>query len=134
MNDLIPYFPLLATLIAILGWAVSHHLTVSREIKAKQRDMRMQFLLDAYRRLENVANRLENGKNKQDQFESALADIQLLGTKAQIEALMKYFDQRNSSQGVAPIKPLLEQLRLHLRKELDLETNVASIKIFRFDR
>ena len=87
MRTLIPYF---AAFVAILGWAATYYFSVRKDQKAKQRDMRIQFLLEAYRRLEAAANRPESGKEEQDRFESALADIQLLGTKTQIEELMCY--------------------------------------------
>lgn len=137
MQTLIPYFPIigpaLAAFVAIFGWGVSHYLSVSKDQKAKQRDMRIQFLLEAYRRLEAAANRPESGKEEQDRFESALADIQLLGTKTQIEELMRFLEQWNSSEGNASINPLLELLRTHLREELGLEKEIPGIKIFRFE-
>ena len=136
MQTLIPYFPIigpaLAAFVVILGWGVSHYLSVSKDRKAKQRDMRIQFLLEAYRRLEAAANRPESGKEEQDRFESALADIQLLGTKTQIEELMRFSEQWNSAGGTASINPLLELLRTHLREELDLEKEIPDIVIFRF--
>jgi len=137
MDKLIPWFPLvgpaLAALVAIIGWGVAHHLSVVKDQNTKQRDMRIQFLLEAYRRLESAANRPEAGKDEQDKFESALADIQLLGTKLQIEELMRFLTEWNSSGGNASINPLLELLRTHLREELSLEQSVPGIKIFRFE-
>lgn len=137
MQTLIPYFPIvgpsLAAFVAIIGWGVSHYLSARKDQKVKQRDMRVQFLLEAYRRLEAAANRPESGKEEQDRFESALADIQLLGTKTQIEELMRFLGQWNSSEGNASINPLLELLRTHLREELGLEKEIPGIKIFRFE-
>ena len=136
MKDLIPWFPIfgpvLAALVAIIGWGVAHRLSIVKEQNAKQGDMRIQFLLEAYRRLESVANRPEAGKDEQDKFESALADIQLLGTKSQIEELMQFLADYNSACSPS-INPLLELLRMHLRKELDLERDIPSVKIFRFE-
>lgn len=137
MKDLVPWFPLggpvLAALVAIIGWGVTHHQSIIKARNAKQHDMRIQFLLEAYRRLESAANRPEAGKYEQDKFESALADIQLLGTKSQIDELMQFLNEWNSGGGGASINPLLELLRVHLRKELDLEIDVPGIKIFRFE-
>lgn len=135
MDMLIPWLPLigpaLAAFVAVAGWGVAHRLSITKDRNAKQRDMRIQFLLEAYRRLESAANRPEAGKEEQDKFESALADIQLLGTKPQIEELMRFLAEWNTS-GVS-INPLLELLRAHLREELRLEKNVPGIKIFRFE-
>ena len=134
MDTLIPWLPLigpaLAAFVAVAGWGVAHHLSITKDRNAKQRDMRIQFLLEAYRRLESAANRPEAGKEEQDKFESALADIQLLGTKPQIEELMRFLAEWNSTG--ASINPLLELLRAHLREELNLEKDVPGIKIFRF--
>lgn len=124
---------LIPTIVVILGWFVAHQFNTNRDQTNKRRDLRVQYLLDAYRRLESAANRPEAGKENQDSFESALADIQLLGTKLQIEELMKFFAGWNLSGGRGNINPLLELLRTHLRKELDLEINVPEIKIFRFE-
>lgn len=95
--------------------------------------MKIQFLLEAYRRLEAGANRKESSREEQDNFESALADIQLLGTKAQIEELVSYIGRFNSPEGNASINPLLELLRTHLREELGLEKEIPGIEIFRFE-
>lgn len=137
MQTLMPYFPIigpaLAAFVAILSWGVLHYLSVRKDQKAKQRDMRIQFLLEAYRRLEAAANRPESGKEEQDRFESALADIQLLGTKTQIEELMRFLEQWKSSEKNSSINPLLELLRTHLREELDLEKEIPGIRIFRFE-
>ncbi|MGC2457045.1 MAG: hypothetical protein WA435_03510 [Gallionellaceae bacterium] len=118
-------------IVAILGWFAAHQFNVYRDRANKRRDLRVQYLLEAYRRLEFAANRPEAGKEEQDKFESALADIQLLGTEQQIEELMKFLAEFNSS--VASINPLLELLRSHLRRELKLEKNIPGIKIFRFE-
>lgn len=138
MEKLTLWFPLigpaLAAVVAIVGWGVAHRLGIIKDQQTKQRDMRIQFLLEAYRRLESAANRPEAGKDEQDKFESALADIQLLGTKSQIEELMRFLTEWNSSGGGASINPLLELLRDHLREELKLEKSVHPIKIFRFEK
>lgn len=136
MDKIVPWFPIvgpaLAALVAIIGWVVAHRLSVVKDQSTKRRDMRIQFLLEAYRRLESAANRPETRKEEQDKFESALADIQLLGTKSQIEELIRYLEELNSPNG-ASINSLLELLREHLREELKLEEDVPKIKIFRFE-
>lgn len=119
-------------IIAVLGWFVAHQFNTYRDNKNKRRDIRIQYLLDAYRRLEGASNRPEANKETQDSFESALADIQLLGEKDQIDSLMRFLDDFN--KGGASINPLLELLRLHLRDELDLQKNVPKIQIFRFEK
>ena len=46
---------------------------------------------------------------------------------------MRFLEQWNLSEGNASINHLLELLRTHLREELNLENNIPSIKIFRFE-
>jgi hypothetical protein len=124
---------LVPALVAVLGWFVAHQFNAYRDRANKQRDLRIQFLLEAYRRLESAANRPEAGKVEQDQFESALADIQLLGTKSQIDELMCFIAEWQASKtGGASINPLLELLRNHLRSELKLEKNIPPVQLFRF--
>jgi uncharacterized protein YjaG (DUF416 family) len=54
--------PLLLSLIvtatlAITGWYVLHRLSLNRDEANKRRDLRVQYLLEAYRKLENASNR-----------------------------------------------------------------------------
>ena len=123
---------LVPAIVAVLGWFVAHQFNAHRDRANKRRDLRIQFLLDAYRRLESAAERPESRTEERDKFESALADIQLLGTKEQIEELMQFFST-HSSNGGASILPLLELLRMHLRSELKLENEIPSVKVFRFE-
>lgn len=124
---------IVTVLVAVIGWFVGHRFNVKRDRENKLRDLRIQYLIEAYRRLESAANRPETTKKEQDRFETALADIQLLGTKEQIEKLMEFLVSYNSQKG-APINPLLELLRSHLRKELDLDKQIPEVKIFRFEK
>lgn len=117
--------------VAILGWFAAHQFNAYRDRVNKRRELRVKYLLEAYQRLEFAANRPEQGKEEQDKFESAVADIQLLGTKSQIDELKKYVKEHNA--GGSSINPLLEILRSHLRRELGLATDVEKIVLFRFE-
>ena len=65
-------------------------------------------------------------------FESAVADIQLLGTGTQIDALLVYLNEHVLNGG-ANVDPLLKLLRDDLRSELSLEKDVAKLHQFRFN-
>lgn len=119
--------------VAVVGWFAAHQFNVHRDRQNKRRDLRIQFLLEAYRRLESAANR--DGKTVEQRlaFESAVADIQLLGTKEQVAATVAYLHQHAAGAG-AQIDSVLRLLRGDLRKELGLSGKVENAVVFRFTR
>ena len=80
---------LVTTVIAVLGWYVAHRLSMNRDRATKRRELRVKYLIDAYRLLESVSNRPVTPATA-PQFESALADIQLFGTPAQVELAQEF--------------------------------------------
>lgn len=120
----------LSALVVIIGWAVAHRSNLRRDALAKRRELRVKYLLDAYRRLEEAARSPTNLTEAWRAFESAAADIQLLGTREQIDVLLEYLRQVRDDR--AQIDPLLKLLRDDLRKELDLAVDVPAIHQFKF--
>ena len=123
---------LIPAVVTILGWAAVHSFNLRSDTIAKRRDLRVQYLLEAYRRLEDNAGRLHALPEVKRAFESAVADIQLLGTKAQIDALLTFLTHFKDNTG-GSIDPVLKLIRDDLRKELNLEQSVKAIHQFRFD-
>lgn len=122
----------ISALVVMIGWVVVHRSNLRRDTLVKRRDLRVQYLLDAYRRLENASGRsLEDMPVAKRAFESAVADIQLLGTRSQIEALLAYLNQ-HVRDGGGNVDPLLKLIRDDLRRELNLEEDVPLIHQFRF--
>jgi hypothetical protein len=80
-----------------------------------------------------MANRYDKTKEQALAFESAVADIQLLGTPKEIEATLKYLRDHASSEA-AEINHLLRLLCDDLRKELGLPQLIESVVTFRFMR
>jgi hypothetical protein len=112
---------LLATFfVAALGWWAAHSLSARRDLSNERRKLRVQYLLEAYRRLEDSANRGEVS-SQQGKLESAIADIQLLGSPHQV-TLAQQFAQRMATDGTALADELLSDLRDSLRNELHLES------------
>lgn len=69
---------------SILAWYLSSHDLKKQDRDNKRREIRLQYLIDAYRRLESSGNRkLEPGSIHAMNLESAIADIQLFGTAKQ---------------------------------------------------
>ena len=118
--------------VVMLGWYIVHRLNASRDLKNKRRDLIMQYLLDAYRRLEAGANR-EKSEDQTLAFESALADIQLFGTREQIEAAVKFM-RAHAETGDGSVQELLNSLRQSMRKELGYLQDNHSLLHLRFER
>jgi hypothetical protein len=112
-------------LLAILAAAlIAHYLTISRDLRNKRDELRIKYLIDAYRKLEGISNR-DQPSSKEFQstvheFESAIADIQLFGTEKQImlcQTIASEFAEKHS----VLLDNLLEDLRIDLRELLKLE-------------
>jgi hypothetical protein len=69
--------------VAVLGGWVGHYFSARRDVANERRKLRISYLLEAYRRLEGASNR-DDPKTSWPQFESAIADIQLLGSPHQV--------------------------------------------------
>tara|TARA_B100000315_G_C14233418_1_gene432055 strand:+ start:181 stop:579 length:399 start_codon:yes stop_codon:yes gene_type:complete len=110
--------PLLITaIVAIIGWFIAHQLSMSRDLKNKRTDLKVKYLIEAYRKLENISHRED--PNMQD-FETAIADIQLLGSQKQVE-LAQNIAKEFAKTKCADMDDLLKDLRQNLRKVLGLE-------------
>ena len=114
--------PLLTTtLVAVAGWLVGHALNARRDRRNKRREIRVQYLVEAYRNLESGTCRgAIHGTEFAAPFESAIADIQLLGTNAQAQMAKELAGAIAAKQENVSAGPLLMSLRDALREELDL--------------
>lgn len=97
------------------GWLVNQ----AQARHATRRNMRIDYLLDAYRRLDRAANRPLTATTAQD-IEAAVSDMMLLGTPKQAK-LADQFARTFTADGAAEARPLLVDLRASLRRELRLE-------------
>jgi hypothetical protein len=125
--------PTATTLIlAGLGWYIVHHLNMRREITAEKRKLRVSYLLEVYRKLEGAANRLSSTTEQHMRdIESAIADIQLLGTPNQVELAVEFATAFGNIKS-ASLDPLLADLRDSLRAELELEKIPVKLKFLRY--
>jgi hypothetical protein len=112
---------LITTLVAIVGWGVAHRFTAARDLRNKRLELRTRYLLEAYRRIE----RSVGGQVTPEAIaglESAIADIQLLGTKDQVHRARDYVHElRDKHLRELPVGPILSDLRDSLRRELGLD-------------
>jgi N-acyl-L-homoserine lactone synthetase len=98
--------------IAVAGWLVSQ----AQARRATRRNMRVSYLLDAYRRLERASNRPLVPEIAAE-LEAAIGDVMLLGSPEQA-TLAADFARRFVAEHVADTQPLLLALRDSLRNEL----------------
>ena len=123
------YIKIISTvIIAVFGWVVAHYFTSRREVKNKQREIKIGYLIDAYQKLENCIQR--NPKDVGKDLEGVVANIQLFGSDQQID-LAKKIANDISKNGSANLESLLKSLRTDLRKELQLSDNNSNIQFLR---
>ncbi len=128
INLLLPL--LITAVVAIIGWFVAHYLSSNRERTRKRHDLRVQYLIEAWRRLENASNRKDS--SWYGDLEKAIADIQLFGSRRQVESAQRFAEEFARFRG-ASLDELLEDLRRDLRKELRLEIVPPNIKYLRIN-
>ncbi len=121
---------IVATAAVVIGWKVTHRNETERSRAAKRRELKVQYLIDAFRKLEYVSNRPVGPETAPD-FEKAIADIQLFGTVRQVE-LAQQFAVGMAQNGTHSLDELLADLRRSLREELDLERVPDTINYLRF--
>lgn len=133
-------WPLLISLlttagVAILGWYIVHALNARRDRNNKRREVRVQYLIEAYRRLEAGVGRgsIDSSREFARGFESAIADIQLFGTDDQVQIAKNMATTISTRREGASVEPLLLSLRDALRAELGLGKIKGNPFHFRFN-
>lgn len=106
---------------AAIAAVLAHRLTSRRDQVNRRSDLRVQYLLSAYRTVADIAHRdLDPASESTRTFEQGLADIQLLGSPDQAEMAVAV-GKELSTKGGANLDDLLLSLRDDLRSELKLE-------------
>jgi hypothetical protein len=116
--------------IAVVGGWLGHHFSARRDLANERRRLRVSYLLEAYRRLEGASNR--NVSTFWPELESAIADIQLLGSPYQV-SLARQFAKEIAAERNASLDELIFDLRQSLRSELELEPVVSQIVYLRYN-
>ncbi|MFA6172214.1 MAG: hypothetical protein WC701_00890 [Kiritimatiellales bacterium] len=106
---------------ALIVWYLGARDLAKKERENKIREIRLNFLIGAYQRFEACGNRpMQHDSDLARDLESAIADIQLFGTKGQVN-LAQQIARQFADEGCALFDELLNLLREDLRCELDLE-------------
>ena len=117
---------LLSALIVATGWIIAYRLNSRKDYTNKKREIRIQFLIEAYKAIAASANREDMSVEEKKEFEAAIEQIQFLGTVRQVNLLVGGTSTRDFT-------PLLEELRKEVRKESKLDPVEEGIKHFRFN-
>jgi hypothetical protein len=121
---------LVPTAVAVISWFIGSWLTAKRDRANKRRDLRVQYLIEAYRRLATATERKETDASYFADLDSALVDVQLFGSGEQIAAAKK-FAKELAEHRAAQLGELLASLRSDLREELKLERVEGSLLVLR---
>jgi hypothetical protein len=121
---------LIPTAVAIVSWFMGSWLSVRRDRANKRRDLRVQYLIEAYRRLAIATERKDINADYFADLDSAIVDVQLFGGADQI-ATAQRFAKQLAEQRMAQLSELLASLRDDLRQELKLERVEGSIVVLR---
>lgn len=125
-NDLI-----IQCIITVIGWIVVYIFAIRQNTQIKKKEVTIEYLIQAWGKLEKASNRNDNRYNTE--IETAIADIQLFGTKRQIELAQKFAEEIARNKESSTLE-LLVLLREDLRKELKLERVPRKFKFLRFSK
>jgi hypothetical protein len=122
----------IGSLIVVIGWFSSHHFSLKRDAKNKRKDLVLNFLINSYRTLTNdISDRDLNHYERQYKFESLISDLQLFGSKKQVE-LARTIAVEKRTQSNSNLDLLINDLKDSLRKELNLENTDGNVENIRF--
>ena len=122
---------LLTTGLALYGYHIVDNLAAKRDRINQQRDLRIEYLINAYSKLANAIWRdPKPGSPYFTDMETAMADIQLFGTESQIEKAKEVMDEFQRTK-YGPVNELLRELRDDLRQEMDLSKIKGNVQWFR---
>jgi hypothetical protein len=113
---------MLAALTTVFSAFLVYRYNNSLERVNKRRELRMKYLVEAYREIAFACNRPLSVEKMDDfrKIEQALEDIQLFGLPEQVE-LVREFAENFVKNSTASVDPLLFALRRTLREEFSME-------------
>jgi hypothetical protein len=115
----------------IFGWVVTDYLTKRRDVESQKRKIRTDYLVNVFRFLATSISNRNPSEEDWRKFEDIIADIQLFGTPEQIR-LLKAVTNQIAEKKEFDLDPILNDLRDHLRSDLDLESIDGNIRWIRY--
>ena len=118
-------------LISIFGYYLVHRWNRSRDLRNKKRELTLEYLIRAFQTLVNDINQRVLGEESKRKFEDVISDVQLFGSKEQVEMAILIKEQMTKGDK-AELDNLINSLRDTLRKELNLEKVDGNVHWMRF--
>ncbi|AYF32790.1 hypothetical protein CUU95_02645 [Vreelandella alkaliphila] len=115
----------IATLAAVIGWVVAHKLNAARDVRNKQREIRLKYLSEAYDVFIELGRNVDILGNYRE-VERAISYIHSYGNTKQVELCDKFVNDIALS-GSANHTELVVEVRNFIRSELGLR--VLSTKL-----
>jgi heme/copper-type cytochrome/quinol oxidase subunit 2 len=109
----------IATLVAVVGWIVAYRFSSARDIKNKQREIRVKYLAEIYDVLLELGRNVDILGNYRE-VERAVSYIHLYGNAKQV-SLCEAFVRDLTQTGGANQTELVVEIRNSIREELGLE-------------
>ncbi len=118
--------PIITGAVTITGWYVLYVISKDRDLKNKEKEIRINYLIEVWRKLNHILNRNEikpeNINEVIQALEQVTTDIQLLGTSKQISLVRDFLYNLNEYKTKnVNLDDLLSELRHDLREKLGLE-------------
>lgn len=105
--------------VALLVVGLGHAFALDRDRKNRRQEQRIDYLISVYRAF-SKANHHPRLYEVAEELEQAIADVQLFGTKRQVELVRRFSIDLAKAQ-TAEMDDLLMELRDSLRSELNVE-------------
>ena len=109
----------IATLAAVIGWVVAHKLNAARDVRNKQREIRLKYLSEAYDVFIELGRNVDILGNYRE-VERAISYIHLYGNTKQVELCDKFVNDIALSGSANHTESVVE-VRNFIRSELGLK-------------
>lgn len=122
--------------IAVIGWWAAHYFTAIRDIRNKQREQRISYLIEAFKDLNYLrihASSLDI-KDLSTILIRITNNIELFGTQHQIDQFRELAQDVSDSGKLINVHDLINSLRNDLRTMIGLDSVSGSVSYFAVKR
>lgn len=120
---------IVAVFVAVVGWVIGHKLNGNRDVRNKQRELRVQYLTEAYHTFMELGRNVDILQNYKD-VERAIYFLHLFGTPKIIEQCNEFVEELTAKNKSNQTEMVLE-IRDLVRSELGLEKVDKNFKLLK---